>query len=117
MTQPPMLPDRIADLSPRFLCILRAILEGPLVPIEADRWLALKCPQDGRTWFEVHPPEESRVSYLQELGQWGWGLLRVVAFRRGRGGKIYQRRYLMCSETIENVRQALEAVACRRRDT
>ncbi len=117
MTQPPTVPDLIADLSPRFLCILRAILEGPLVPIEADNSLSLKCPQDGRTWFEVHPPEESRVPYLLELGQAGWGLLRVVAFRHGRGGKIYQRRYLMCSEAMENVRQALDAVACRRRDT
>ena len=117
MTEPLMLPSWIADLPPRFLRILSAIVEGEIVAIGADCPLALQCPQDGREWFEVHPLEESRVSYLQQLGQGSWGLLRVVAFRRGRGGKIYQRRYLMCSEAIENVRQALDAVACRRRDT
>jgi len=117
MTEPLMLPSWIADLPPRSLCILRAIVEGELVPIEADNPLALQCPQDGREWFEVHPPEESKVPYLHELGRAGWRLLRVVAFRRGHGGKIYQRRYLMCSEAIERVQLALKMVACRRRGT
>jgi hypothetical protein len=104
--------DLIADLPPRYLRLVRVMMDGPVVPVEPGDALARYCPQDGRDWFEVHPPED-HIEYLRQLGQRGWGLLHVIAFRRGHGGKIYQRRYLMCDEDIRQVRLALNVPSRR----